>query len=231
MNGIDLESKHELTCELANGGQIVLVLRLWQAAALRTTCRHLRKIFNRPHPVTLKLIISSLKHNYEQGFTNHSDIRYLHPYCTHKLSSKQRAPFLCGVQINRIRDLGDLVGIIPLCIGEKQQWWWLKRTLGFGAQKSQDWLKTWSDIFSIFSSKHQILLHHCDCCNCHIITSFCTTFVRSCLRKCLGAGDRQLENYIFTVINLICSLHQGRDMELVCLLFELVLSRGSDSVV
>lgn len=75
--------------------------------------------------MTQKLMISSLKHDYEQGFTNvenHSDIRYLHPYCTHKLSSKQRAPFLCGVEINRIRDLGDLEGIIPLCIGEKQQW-------------------------------------------------------------------------------------------------------------
>ena len=41
-----------------------------------------------------------------------------HPYCTHKLSSGKRAPFLCGVEINRIRDFGDLGGIIHLCIRE-----------------------------------------------------------------------------------------------------------------
>lgn len=46
---------------------------------------------------------------------------YSHPYCTHKLSGGKRAPFLCGVEINRIRDLGDLGGIIRLCIGERQQ--------------------------------------------------------------------------------------------------------------
>ena len=46
------------------------------------------------------------------------------PYCTHELSSGKRAPFLCGVEINRIRDLGDLGGIIRLCIGERQQRWW-----------------------------------------------------------------------------------------------------------
>ena len=46
------------------------------------------------------------------------------PYCTHKPSSGKRAPFfMCGVEINRIRDLGDLGGIIRLCIGERQQRW------------------------------------------------------------------------------------------------------------
>lgn len=55
----------------------------------------------------------------------------------YKLSSGKRAPFLCGVEINRIRDLGDLGEIIHLCIGERgssgdDQ----KRMLRFRAQKS-----------------------------------------------------------------------------------------------
>lgn len=54
-----------------------------------------------------------------------------------------------------------------------------------------------------FSSKDQLSFCHCECCNCHIITSYCTTV---CLCKC----QERMENYIFKVINQIYSLHRGK---------------------